>query len=98
MKTLSPKRKNLVKSFEDLANPHKPKSTPKRRRAPTKNPNPTKLRKTKTKRCSVVPLLPFLFPELLEHRENLNPLTLDSTYRKIVLEAGKLRKELLNLL
>ena len=87
-----------MKSFNDLANPHKPKSTPKRRRAPTKNPNPPKSRKTESKKCSVVPLLPFLFPELLEHREILNPLSLDSTYRKIVLEAGKLRKELLNLL
>lgn len=87
-----------MKSFDDLANPHKARPPRKRRRAPTKNPNPPKLKEVDKTRCQIVPLVVRLFPELLEHSFRIDPINPHNTYIQILSEAGKLRKELLNLL
>jgi hypothetical protein len=89
-----------VKSFDEIANPHMKVKLPvyKKKPAAKTNPNPVKLKDVDTEKCQIVPLLAHIFPEVLEHSYTINKLDPMSTYRKILLKAGNLRKELLSLL
>jgi hypothetical protein len=85
-----------MKSFDDIANPHlKVNIARKKRYVPSKKPK--KIKVAPQPKCKVVPLLVHLFPELIEHSFTINPTSPMTTYRNILLEAGKLRKELLSL-
>lgn len=89
----------LMKSFDEIANPHlQNKDTPTRRRAPKFNPNHPTIRKTDQTKCQVIPLLVHLFPELIEHNIKVEEHKINLCYTQILKQASELRKELLNLL
>ena len=89
-----------MKSFNDLANPHLVHAKPpvKRRRAPTYNPNPPKLRKRNNEICTVYPLKVHLYPELIYTNIRPDYENIYAYYTRIIRSAAELKNELLNLL